>query len=530
MKKIVSLLGIIFFCVTSFAQKQTYDVLTFNPPKGWQQQQNEGGLQLSITGNSGVYAIAVITKATGTGGSANENFNSDWVKLVKGSVQADGEPAMQPPVNKNGWEIISGAANYTDGANRGAVTLLTATGNGQSASVVLMTNTQQYQSDLLAFVNSVELPKISPGKINNTNPGITNNATNTSIVGLWADYTLEKNVYQQSTTGYLRKEYNLKPDGTYTYRKKNFQSNSTEIYFMYETGTYSINGKQLTITPKYGKTQFWSKPKSTKNNEWGSLVKSVNHKLEKVIYSFEILEDPNYGNSIIFKPGKSTTRDGGQFNAPDDPNEFHYAFRKLESLIDNPPGFKKETEGLANSIKPDQPASTSVPVATQTANAPAVGITGTWSQSSSSGAYGQSLSNGYTTMQYTFNSVGTYQYVAKTFSQNLNYIIFSKENGKYSIAGNKLTITPTNGVTQSWTKKKGNADQPGKLIKSEKWPLEKADYTFTTYYFAGIKESNLVLQNDEETLRDGRHSTNTLFQNAWYYKPISTANPKIELP
>ncbi|HEX2847114.1 MAG TPA: hypothetical protein VHN59_11235 [Chitinophagaceae bacterium] len=49
-------------------------------------------------------------------------------------------------------------------------------------------------------------------------------------------------------------------------------------------------------------------------------------------------------------------------------------------------------------------------------------------------------------------------------------------------------------------------------------------------HFAGIKETNLVLQNDKETFRDGRHSTNTLFQNAWYYKPISATNPKIELP
>ncbi|MGN6421221.1 MAG: hypothetical protein ACTHMC_27145 [Pseudobacter sp.] len=150
-----------------------------------------------------------------------------------------------------------------------------------------------------------------------------------------------QSAYQQYTTGYLRKEYSFKTDGTYTFRKKNFLSNSIEIYFVYETGTYTVNGNQLTITPQKGSTGFWNKPKSLKNNEWGGFVKPENHKLEKVTYTFDLTEDPNYSNSIVLKPGKATVRDGGQFNATDDPYKFHYSFRKQDSLIDNPPGFKK---------------------------------------------------------------------------------------------------------------------------------------------------------------------------------------------
>lgn len=342
MKQIISFTIILLVCFTSFAQKQTYDVLTYSLPKDWQQKDVVGARQLMIAENTtGEYAIALLVQSTASGESARDNFSSDWNRLVRAAVTVSGEPAMQAPVKDNGWEILSGNAAYTDDTVTGTATLLSATGGGRSTAVVLMTNTSKYQQELTALIRSLVLSKATGNATNNANTSATNTGNNNAFTGLWIDYTIEKNAYQQYTTGYLRKEYQFNPDGTYTFRKKNFLSKSKEIYFVYETGTYAVNGSQLTITPKKGSTGFWNKPKSLKNNEWGGFVRSENHKLEKVIYTIELIEDPNYSNSIILKPGKATVRDGGQFNAPDDPYKFNYSFRKLESLIDNPPGFKK---------------------------------------------------------------------------------------------------------------------------------------------------------------------------------------------
>lgn len=338
MKQIFTLSTILLCCILSYAQKQTFDVLTYNLPKGWQQKEVIGGKQLIVSeSKTAEYAIVLIVKSTASTASAIDNFAGYWNTLVKAAVTVSGEPGMQQPANDNGWEIISGNANYTDGADTGTAILLSASNGNHTTAVVLMTNTNKYQNDLTALIHSFQLSKAAKSEASNTVSG----TSNISIAGLWADYSLEKNYAQQYTTGYLRKEYSFNANGTYTFRKKNFLSNAKEIYFVYETGTYSVNGNQLIITPKQGSTGFWSKLKSLKNNEWGSFVKSANHKLEKVNYIFEIIEDPNYSNSIILKPGKSTMRDGGQFNSPDDPYKFHYSFRKQESLIDNPPGFKK---------------------------------------------------------------------------------------------------------------------------------------------------------------------------------------------
>ncbi|RYD82727.1 MAG: hypothetical protein EOP53_02885, partial [Sphingobacteriales bacterium] len=89
-KNLLAFLLAIFMSLSGYTQKQSFDVVSFTAPKGWQQQQNDGGVQLSVTDKkTGAYAIALITKATGTNAAAVENFNTDWIKLVKASVQVN---------------------------------------------------------------------------------------------------------------------------------------------------------------------------------------------------------------------------------------------------------------------------------------------------------------------------------------------------------------------------------------------------------------------------------------------------------
>ena len=64
MKNIFLLSLLLVMGCTSFAQKQTFNVVSFAFPKGWQQQKSEAGIQLSITDKkTGDYGITVITKA-----------------------------------------------------------------------------------------------------------------------------------------------------------------------------------------------------------------------------------------------------------------------------------------------------------------------------------------------------------------------------------------------------------------------------------------------------------------------------------
>lgn len=323
--KIILLLNLIFLISCSgFSQKQTFGVVSYSLPKGWQQKQNEGGIQLSVSNkNTGTYSVAVITKAIASDKSANENFSSQWTTLVKSTVNTSSEPDMQEPTADNGWNIISGNANYIDGANKGLATLLCATGYGQTVSVVLMTNTQQYQKELLAFINSLKLSKSSQSKINKSNPATSSNANPSTIVGLWCDY------HPKEYSGYVRTEYALYSDGSYLYRTKQWTVLQKEILFIYESGTWAVKGNQLIISPAGGKGEYWSKSASGSSKEWGSRVKTTSLTLEKKTFAFELkyVELVHAMNLLLTKSNDSNTAS--------------YYLRNLnESLIDNPPGLK----------------------------------------------------------------------------------------------------------------------------------------------------------------------------------------------
>lgn len=332
----------IFSC-TAFAQKQKYDVIAYSLPKGWQQQQNEGGIQLSVADQkNGAYAMVVIVRSTASAASAAENFNDNWQKLVKGTVQVNDAPAVQQPVKENGWDIISGNANYTDGGNKGMATLLSATGGGQTVSIVMMTNTSQYQNELLSFINSLELTKAA--QKDNTGISSDNNAGNSSVAGLWVHYTVESggysNGYSMVTAGYSRREYLFKTDGTYIYRVKNWSVYQKDILFIYETGTWKTNGHQLTLTPKTGRGDWWGKAADGSTKGWGSRKKAADYKLEATTYNFSMHYYSGMNETdLVLESSRPTQRDGILSNAGE--TKWEYSPRKADqSLIDNPPGFK----------------------------------------------------------------------------------------------------------------------------------------------------------------------------------------------
>ena len=171
MKKTFFFFLLFLFTTSSFAQKQVFDVINYTIPKGWDKTEMANGLQLSTKNDGkGNYAAAIILRSTATTAPAQENFNNSWEKLVKGTVSVSGEPTMQEPAVEKGWNVISGQGNYTDGVNKGLVTLITATGNGKMANVVIMTNTDKYQNQILDLIKSLDLNETATAQKNNTDP------------------------------------------------------------------------------------------------------------------------------------------------------------------------------------------------------------------------------------------------------------------------------------------------------------------------------------------------------------------------
>lgn len=517
----------------AFAQKTSFDAVSFTIPKGWQQQQNDGSMQLSITDKkTGGYAVAMITKATASTASANENFTNDWERLVKGSVQADGEPNMEQPASGNGWDIISGTANYTDGSIKGVATLLTATGGGQMVSVVLMTSTQQYQNDLLAFIKSLELKKAEQFTGNKKSSSTSGKSNNSSIAGLWIFYNTETN--GNLTGGYMRREYVFYADGSYLFRAKDWMVFVKDIFFAYETGTYTVKGNQITIIPKKGKGEWWSKTTDGRTEGWGKLVKVANYKLETVTYSFELLNVPDVVNQrkLILTSTKPTLREGSRGNETNE-HDFHYESRDANnSLIDNPPGVKTGFENKALNASASTQQQNNNNTISSTGISGNISIAGLWcNYRTEISGYSNGVplySGGYLRSEYIFNADGSYCYRVKNWLVVQKEILFVYEKGTYSVNDNQITITPTQGKGEWWSKATGGKTVGwGKIVKKANFKLETITYAYELKYFTGDNKPTIVLQSRKPTEREGG---NNGVANSWTYNQKDMSNTLIDNP
>jgi hypothetical protein len=130
-------------------------------------------------------------------------------------------------------------------------------------------------------------------------------------------------------------------------------------------------------------------------------------------------------------------------------------------------------------------------------------IVGTWTFASSA-QYG-----GVMRLRYIFNADGTYSFKSERSYQVRKWWTV-EETGSFSVNGDSVTITPK-------TSKATLRSLEGVVQETKANQLEKVTYKWTTHYFEGIRETNLVLQPPSPTNRDGVLGGNSLYPNAYLY-------------
>lgn len=342
--KIVTTSILHMLSIFSYSQQRSYDIVSYTAPNSWTETLGNGNVSYSRIEN-GNWAQITIYKSTASTGNIDADFDKDWNELVVVNKNIS-SPQKTKPQPKDDWAAMSGSGTWQyNGVN--VTSQLTVYSNSKVCISILCNFTtnlylKDYQTVLASvFINpgnaQLNLDTIPPQ--NGGSFAVTNK---NSVVGIWIVNQAEtrgfSNGHLMYSGGYMRKEYQIKEDGTYIFREKNWLANNEIIYFVYESGTWTMDGNKLTITPKKGKAGWWHKDKITNDvNKWGNYQKAAAYKIQSADYIFEIKAESNYNSSIILNCSKATERDGGQLN--NSSYRFVYVQRK-ESLIDNPPGFK----------------------------------------------------------------------------------------------------------------------------------------------------------------------------------------------
>ncbi len=321
---------LISYSIEVLAQQETYDIVSYTPPKNWKKEDHSTAAVYSRI-DGGSWAQMGIYKSTASKGSIAEDADSEWnaIVLALHAVEKEEKTTIE---SADGWSVMSrsGVWRY-NGAN--VAVILTTFSNGKTCVSLLCNATAKpYLKEYQKLVSSITLNQM-PQNQYSYEPG----TSAENITGLWANNMNETSGYMSG--GYFRREYQFNANGTYQYRAKHWSNFIKDIQFIRETGTYTINGNQLTLVPGQATGEWWSKAKSGRTNEWGSYQKAYQHPLEKTTYTFELKYLSGMENTyLILKTNKPTARDGKQSNQGN-ANEFNYSSTPIgKSLIDNPPG------------------------------------------------------------------------------------------------------------------------------------------------------------------------------------------------
>lgn len=304
---------IILFCMlltNLFAQKETFDLITYTPPAGWKKDVTENIINYIITNkmNNSWCQIGII-KSTISKGTIERDFESEWQDLVVKNFKPADAPQMNEVHETDGWKIKEGVAKFKFN-NADAMAMLTTISRfDRCASIVVTTNSQEYLKDIDALLKSVEFKKLKSA----AQPPVTgNNSENTSIIGTWGASASDNSNYRvkNGVMNYIIRQYTLNANGTYSFVSKAYDPLMDKILLGKENGTFQISGNNLTITPVKSVLEAWSK-KHGRDDDWGSLLSTQNITLEKVTYQFnKHYFEGNQKWNLVLQANEITKRDG----------------------------------------------------------------------------------------------------------------------------------------------------------------------------------------------------------------------------
>lgn len=330
-----TLLVIILTAITInvFAQKETFDAVSYNPIKGWKKERTDKFVRFSkIDEAKGTFCIISIYPSAGGGNASKSNFDTSWQKIV-GEPLGAGEPGMEELKTENGWELQTGSAQFTKEGVTGIAMLVTASNNGTMVNMLVLFNSDVYAVQLQDFIGSIDLKKVS-----------SSSSSNPSLAGIWRDNIPEAQGYvngrPQYGAGYFRREYTFNSNGTYTFLYKAWSVNLKNILFVYETGSYTVNNNKLTISPASGKTEEWTKTSNGSTTEWGKRIKSENKKLQRTSYVFEVTKYYEQTSLGLYYDQPTGREANPVSNEAGGRNKASYSLSQSGTDISLPPGFR----------------------------------------------------------------------------------------------------------------------------------------------------------------------------------------------
>lgn len=345
MKRILLSMLIIFSSAQGMAQKSSFDLISYTQPPGWEKEEKKNVVVLTkVDYNAKTWCQIAVYSSTNSAGTIEKDIESEWAELVLKQYKNVDSMEVTETQDADGWKIKVATGKFTFENKPAAILLTTYSGFERCVSILSILNSEEYLQDIIGFIGSVDLkkPELSnPARSEVINP--TNIADNTVVTGTWIKAGSVTPSYGSPASwgaaGSTKDQYTFHENGTYTFYSKSFAYSVNKLILVKETGTYSIRGNVLIVTPSSSVVESWSKLNGT--DKWGTRIESVKRKLENVSYTFT----KHYFSGIqqwnlILQTSEPTNRDGSYGQNPAFNNAYFFAAPSANNTpIELPPGY-----------------------------------------------------------------------------------------------------------------------------------------------------------------------------------------------
>jgi len=176
---------LLFFVITTssvFAQQQTFDLITYSPPKGYTKNVEKTLVSYTITDSKkNTWCRIMGIKSTTSKGTIEADFKNEWQHLIVKNYQPTNTRKENEVQDAGGWQIKEGSSIFTFDNSEAMAVLTTASGYDRCVIIVAVTNNKDYLKDVQELIASVDL--IKP-EISSTQTTVANDDEN-SIIGTW---------------------------------------------------------------------------------------------------------------------------------------------------------------------------------------------------------------------------------------------------------------------------------------------------------------------------------------------------------
>ncbi len=167
---IIKIFLLLIISANCFAQKETFDIVTYTPPKDFKRESKEGVVNYTnVNTLKGSFCVITMYASGASTGDANKDFKKEWKELLVTPYKAEANPTTETQTNADGWKVVVGAAPVKLDGNDVYIMLTVVSGFGKTISIRTSVNDKSFLAQVDALFETMELDKTKTTTVMNTN-------------------------------------------------------------------------------------------------------------------------------------------------------------------------------------------------------------------------------------------------------------------------------------------------------------------------------------------------------------------------